>query len=190
MSRIKVLRANPRRALATLATLLIAVGVTAASGANFTAQKTNAANTFTSGSLSMTDSQPAAILGLTNMKPGDTTSGEVQIKSTGSLGGTFTLSKDSLVDSGSVTALSSALNLEIVDCGVDFICGNADDVAAALYNGNLATMPSIGLGTWGANNQANSEHHYKFTVTLISGANDNNLQGGTTSVRFLWDAVA
>ena len=37
MSRFKVLRANPRRTLAALATLLIAVGVTAASGASFTA---------------------------------------------------------------------------------------------------------------------------------------------------------
>ena len=91
MSRIKVLRANPRRALAALATLLIAVGVTAASGANFTAQTTNAANTFTSGSLSMTNSQAgAAILAPTNMKPGDTASRQVEIKSTGSLGGTFT----------------------------------------------------------------------------------------------------
>ena len=35
-------------------------------------------------------------------------------------------------------------------------------------------MPSIGLGTWGANDQANSEHRYKFTVTLDSGARDNN----------------
>ena len=39
MSRIKVLRANPRRALAALATVLVAVGVTVASGASFTASR-------------------------------------------------------------------------------------------------------------------------------------------------------
>ena len=51
MSRFKVLRANPRRTLAALATLLIAVGVTAASGANFTATSANPSNTFTAGTL-------------------------------------------------------------------------------------------------------------------------------------------
>ena len=38
MSRRKALRANPRRLLAALATVLVAVGVTVASGASFTAQ--------------------------------------------------------------------------------------------------------------------------------------------------------
>ena len=189
MSRFKVLRANPRRTLAAMATLLVAVGVTAASGANFTAQKVNASNTFTSGALSMTDSVPGAILGLTNMKPGDSATGQVQIKSTGTLGGTFSLSKDSLTDSGSTLPLSSQLTLNVIDCGVDLTCNNADDVAVPVYNGNLATMPSISLGTWGSNGQANSEHRYKFTATLDSGA-DNNYAGGTTSVRFLWDAAA
>ena len=46
MSRFKVLRANPRRALAALATLLVAVGVTGASGADFTATSANPGNTF------------------------------------------------------------------------------------------------------------------------------------------------
>ena len=51
MSRIKVLRANPRRTLAALATLLIAVGITAASGATFSAQSANPGNTFSSGTM-------------------------------------------------------------------------------------------------------------------------------------------
>ena len=50
-------------------------------------------------------------------------------------------------------------------------------------------MGSISLGTWGANAAPNSEHMYKFTVTMDALA-DNNYQGGTTSVRFLWDATA
>ena len=51
MSRRKALRANPRRLLAALATILVAVGVTVASGASFTAQTANAGNTFTAGTL-------------------------------------------------------------------------------------------------------------------------------------------
>ena len=53
MSRFKVLRANPRRTLAALATLLVAVGVTAASGANFSATSANTSNTFSAGTMSM-----------------------------------------------------------------------------------------------------------------------------------------
>ena len=49
MSRRKALRANPRRLLAALATILVAVGVTVASGASFTATAANPANTFSSG---------------------------------------------------------------------------------------------------------------------------------------------
>ena len=55
MSRFKVLRANPRRTLAAMATLLIAVGVTAASGANFNAQSANPGNTFTAGTMTMAE---------------------------------------------------------------------------------------------------------------------------------------
>ena len=43
MSRRKALRANPRRLLAALATILVAVGVTVASGASFTATSANPA---------------------------------------------------------------------------------------------------------------------------------------------------
>ena len=87
MSRFKVLRANPRRTLAALATLLIAVGVTAASGADFTATSANPSNTFSAGTLTMSNSKDnAAILTASNMKPGDpATKGEVVIKNTGSL---------------------------------------------------------------------------------------------------------
>ena len=53
MSRFKILAANPRRSLAALATVLIAVGITGASGANFNAQSANAGNTFASGALDM-----------------------------------------------------------------------------------------------------------------------------------------
>ena len=73
MSRFKILAANPRRSLAALATVLIAVGITGASGANFNAQSANAGNTFASGALDMTntsagrDPRPAS-----DMKPGDT----------------------------------------------------------------------------------------------------------------------
>src|SRR5215210_2410027 len=96
MSRFKLLAANPRRALAALATVLVAVGLTAASGANFNAQSANPNNTFTAGTLSMFNSKEnAAILTATNMRPGDPVpaTGTVDIANTGSLSAPFVLSK-------------------------------------------------------------------------------------------------
>ena len=72
MSRFKSLKANPRRSLAALATVLVAVGVTGASGASFTATSANPSNTFTAGTMTMSNSRDnLAILTASNMKPGD-----------------------------------------------------------------------------------------------------------------------
>src|SRR4051794_31587391 len=95
MSRITLLAASPRRALAALATVLVAVGLTAASGANFNAQTANPSNTFTAGTLKMANSKNnAAILTASNLRPGDPpTTGTVDIQNTGTLSGPFVLSK-------------------------------------------------------------------------------------------------
>ena len=57
MSRLSVLVSRPRRTLAALATVLVAVGITAASGADFTATSANADNTFATGTLTITNSR-------------------------------------------------------------------------------------------------------------------------------------
>ena len=105
MSRTKVLRANPRRALAALATVLVAVGVTVASGASFTAQTANPSNTFTAGSLTMSNSKNnAAILTASNLRPGVAgTPGTVDITNTGTLSAPFTLDKGTVTDSDATT---------------------------------------------------------------------------------------
>ena len=114
MSRRKALRANPRRLLAALATILVAVGVTVASGASFTATTANPSNTFTAGSLTMSnDKAGAAILTASGMKPGDATTdatGTVVIKNTGSLTGAFTLSRSSLTNSDGSNPMAAKLN--------------------------------------------------------------------------------
>jgi spore coat-associated protein N len=189
MSRTKVLRANPRRALAALATVLVAVGVTVASGASFTAQTANASNTFTAGTLTMSNSKGAgAILTATNMKPGDATTnatGTVVIKNTGSLPGAFALSRSSLTDTPSGTPISGQINLSITDCGVDQLCGgvnSADD--SSKFNSTLSSMSSsIALGTWIANEQ----HTYQFVASLPL-ATPNTYQGASATAAFQWDA--
>lgn len=185
MTRFKVLRANPRRALAALATMLIAVGVTVASGATFTAQTANPSNSFTAGTLTMSNSNAgAAILTASNMKPGDpATKGTVVIKNTGSVAGNFSLSRSALTNNDAAHPLSGKLNLNITDCGADQDCTTAGD-NSPVYGGLLSAMSSsISLGSWAAN----AQHKYEFAVDLDSSA-DNNYQSGNSVATFQWDA--
>jgi hypothetical protein len=181
MSRRKALRANPRRLLAALATILVAVGVTVASGASFTATAANPSNSFSSGTLTLGDSVSGAILTASNLKPaGPTQSGEVLMSNTGSLAGAITLKTVNLVDS--TPAMAANLDLTIEDCGTDLDC--AVGTSTTTYSGKLSAMPTQALGTWAAA----AQHRYKFTVGL-DGAAGNTLQGKTTSVGFQWDAA-
>src|SRR5918995_6840911 len=183
MSRIDVLLVHPKRTLGVLALVLVAVGVAVGSGANFSASSANPSNTFTAGTLTMDNSaNNAAILSVGSSpgwKPGDSTSGTVDIKNTGSLAGTFSVSRSALSDtnpndtpSGPSPApanpLSGKIDLVIHDCGT-FVgatppsCTGGSDV----YTGTLAALGSSqSLGSYAANEQ----HRYKFTATFDSSA--------------------
>jgi hypothetical protein len=186
MSRFKILAANPRRSLAALATVLVAVGVTGASGANFNAASANPTNVFTAGTLTMANSKAnAAILTAANMRPGDpATKGTVDIKNTGSLSAPFTLSKGTLVDAVSVGLMSTKLNLVVTDCGTDLDC--AAGVNDVKYTGTVAGM---GTGLALSPFAANEERRYEFAVALDSSA-DDTYQAGTSTVQFLWNATS
>jgi spore coat-associated protein N len=194
MSRLRFLAANPRLALGALLTLLLAAAAVVGSGADFTASSANPANTFAAGTLSILNSKEGtAVLSASNLRPGNSQSGTVDIKNTGGLSGAFTLSRTAPVDSDGANLLSSKLNLTIVDCGT-FVgatpptCGDGDDVSK--YSaGTIAQMGTTGhlvtaLGTYAANEQ----HRYQFTVQLDSSAG-NAYQGDTSSVEFDWNAA-
>jgi hypothetical protein len=183
VSRLSVLAAHPRRTVSALAVVLAAVGITVGSGANFTAHSANPSNTFTAGTLTIGNSQASAILSATNLKPGDTTSGTVDIQNTGSVPGAFTLSTSNPVDANGLLA---QLDLKIEDCGVFNgatapTCGSGTIV----HNGKASTLSSTALGTFAAS----AKHRYKFDVTMPTSI-ANSFQGKTASVEFDWDATA
>jgi hypothetical protein len=191
MSRLAFFARHPRRALAALATVLAAVGVTVASGADFTASSANAANTFSTGTLSMSNSASnAAILTAGGLRPGDAPSeGTVDIANTGSLSGAFTLTRGTPNDSDATNPLSGKLNAVIDDCGVfngstPPACGDADDVNK--YTGTIAAMGSSAksLGSFAGG----AKHRYRFRVSL-DGTADNNYQGDSSTVAFSWNAA-
>jgi hypothetical protein len=190
LSRLTLLARHPRRTLATLATVLAAVGVTYASGADFTAASANAANTFSTGTLTMSNSAPnAAILTASGLRPGAAASeGTVDIANTGSLSGAFSLARGSVTDTDTANPLAGKLNTVIDDCGpfsgaTAPACGDADDVNK--YTGTVAAMGTVNnLGTFAGG----VKHRYRFRVSLDSSA-DNAYQGDSSTVAFNWNAA-
>src|SRR5262245_331158 len=186
MSRLRFLAANPRLALGALLTLLLAAAAVVGSGADFTASSANPANTFSAGTLSILNSKEGtAVLTASNLRPGNSSTGTVDIQNTGGLSGSFTLSRTAPVDSDSTNPLSAKLNLTVTDCGTFVgatppVCGDGDDVAK--YSaGTIAQMGTTGhlvtaLGTYAAS----EKHRYQFTVQLDSSAG-NVYQGDTSS---------
>jgi spore coat-associated protein N len=191
MSRLQVLVSQPRLALGALLTLALAGAAVVGSGADFTASSANPANTFSSGTLAVSNSSAdAAVFTASNLRPGGASqSGTVDIGNTGSLSGTFKLSRGTIADSGSTSNLSPKLNMVIVDCGTFAsgtpACGDSDD--SSVYNGALpgigTSASPIALGTF----SGGDKHRYKFTVSLDPSA-DNSYQGGTSTVDFNWTA--
>jgi spore coat-associated protein N len=184
MSRLSALAAHPRRTVGALAVVLAAVGITVGSGANFTAHSANPSNTFTAGTLSIGNSQASAILSATNLKPGDSTPGTVDIQNTGSVPGTFTLSTSNIVDTGN---LLGQLDLKVEDCGV-FGASSTPSCSSGttvVYNGKASSIGSKSLGSFAAN----AKHRYQFTVSMPTDI-ANSFQGKTATVEFDWDAAA
>ena len=188
MSRLSVLVSRPRRTLAALATVLVAVGITAASGADFTATSANADTTFATGTLTIENPKEGlAIFAATgDMRPGDPArTGEVDIKNAGSLSGAFKLKRGALTDSDATYKLSTKLDLVVKDCG-DFSSGTptCDSGDQVKYTGTIAAMSGdVDLGTFAGG----EKHRYEFSVTVNTSA-DNNYQGKTSVVPFSWTA--
>ncbi|HEX2085142.1 MAG TPA: hypothetical protein VHF89_05625 [Solirubrobacteraceae bacterium] len=195
MARIAFLAKNPKRTLGALAVIVAATGLVVGSGANFTASSANPSNSFSAGTLTiLNDKEGSAILTTgSNLKPGGAAAtGVVDIRNTGSISGTFSLSRSSIVDSDAGNPMSAKLNLVVKDCGVwpDATtvepCGDGDDTT--IYGSPTATIGGmsspVALGTFAAG----EKHRYEFSVQLDASATDA-YQGDTSSVQFDWNAV-
>ena len=185
MGRMKSLwKASPRRVLIAFGALMVAAALAVGSGANFNSTSANPSNVFTAGTISSSNSKSnAAILTASNMVPGNTSTGTVLIKNTGSANGTFTLAPATPVDTPASPGLSKYLTLTIVDNG-DPTCTSSCPAAVTLYTGTIfAEPPTIALGQFVPNQQ----HQYTFTVTFPNGGTggaDNAYQGASTTVNY------
>jgi hypothetical protein len=163
--------------LSAAAVAVVSVAAVGGTFANFTATPTSiSSNAFATGSLAMSRSGSGAILSLSAMKIGDSTSGSVTITNTGNLAGAYTLTGAS---SGS-SALAGQLHLTIYKDA---------DGGTAIYDGTLSGFSSTSLGTFSASGDA---HTFYFHVSLPSAgsdAADNLLQGLSASESFTWTAT-
>jgi hypothetical protein len=189
MSRLSILVSRPRRTLAALATVLAAVGITAASGADFTATSANADTTFATGTLTITNTRAAqtVMTSTADMRPGDPArTGTVDITNSGSLSGAFTLQRGTVVDSDTTNRLSTMLDVVVKDCG-DFASGapTCDSGDPVKYTGTAADMSSaVDLGSFAGG----EKHRYEFSVSVNTAAG-NAFQGDSSVVPFTWNAA-
>jgi hypothetical protein len=210
MSRLTYVKRHPRRTLGALASVLVAVGVAIGSGATFSASASNPVNTFTAGTMGLTDSQSGAILTATGMLPGGTLqSGTVDIQGTGADASSLTVSESTPVDKDGAgvtcdtnnvcaSPYSGKVNLWIYDCGTFTgstppTCPSDSTIAAAdpgtdtnlKYKGTLAGFTSpVSLGSL----PAGTQHRYQFVTQLDSSA-DSTYKSESSQVDFNWSSA-
>jgi spore coat-associated protein N len=189
VNRLRALtRRNPRAVLTALATIGLAGAVTAGSGANFTAQMANPGNLVAAGTLAMSNSKAdTAVLTTSNLKPGQSVTGTVDVQNTGSLDGVFSLAKANLVDTPATPAFSSKLTLTVTDLGDPTVTPAPAPVQK--YSGTVAGMGTLALGTW----VPDEKHRYQFVITFPDGGGngaDDAYQGAQTTVDYTFAAVS
>ncbi|WP_052436973.1 TasA family protein [Georgenia sp. SUBG003] len=164
-----------RRVLVPLATLLAAGAVAVGSGATFTSTSSNAISGVASGTLSQSNSAAnQAIFNLTNMKPGDTVTGQLTLTNTGSIPAAFSLTEKSSTNGFSTGNL--ALRIEDTTAGTVVFDGSFGD----LVDDQKTELADFAAG---------EAHTYRFTVTLREAANNNDDQGRSASAVYEWDSV-
>jgi spore coat-associated protein N len=183
-----VWHASPRKLAGALAVLLLSAGMAVGSGASFTAQSASPGNLVTAGALTVDNNKKnaggqSAIFSATNMKPGDTTVGTVQVSNTGNVAGDFSLALSNVVNTPGPNGgnLSGRLSLHVEDITVPATPSTVYNGLVSAYGGAKA------LTTGWAGGAART---YRFTVTWATpNASDNNYQGSQLQMDFDWSAV-
>lgn len=163
-----------RKILVPLATLSAAAAVAVGSGATFTSTSGNTISAATSGTLTQLNSKDGgAIFDLTNMKPGDTLNGSLNLTNTGSLPATFSLTETASTNGFTADNLSLAIT--------------NTTTGATVYSGTFGglvdgTKTDLGVVQPGVLN------NFKFTVKLAQTA-PNADQGKSATATYTWDSV-
>jgi hypothetical protein len=177
-----------RRLLGAFGSLLLAAALAVGSGANYQAASVNAGNLIQAGVVAVTStSEGTALLRVTALAPGHSSTDTVQITNAGDLPAGLTLRAGALADTPASPALSGRATLKIDDLG-DPACSSSCPGTTTVYDGALGGLAQASLGTW----PAGAIHRFRFTVALAdegTGA-ENAYQGARTTLDLSWTAVS
>lgn len=163
--------------LAVLGVLAVTLQSVVFSGASFTATSANAGNLFSAGSLSHSNDQDGRLLlNAAGLYPGASRSGTMTLKGTGDVPGRYDLALTSLSTTPQGANLAGALTLTIVENGV----------SSPLYQGSLAGLPRLDLGTL-APNQSRS---FTFTLAYPAANASPSLAGAATALELTITGVS
>ncbi|AIV40867.1 MULTISPECIES: hypothetical protein [unclassified Curtobacterium] len=189
-------RARRTIALAVVPTAVLASGlvIAQASYAAFSATTSNAPNTWSAGSVSLSDDDSdTALFTASGLQPGDTRTSCIVVTSTGSLPSTVKLYG---TDPATTNALSSSLHVTVTEgTGGSFgKCSGFTPLSpAAVWSGSLADLGSTatrfsnGIGTWRTAGGSSESRTYQVTVAL-DAATPNSAQNGTARIGLTWEA--
>lgn len=181
---------------------LLAAGLLVWQGsyAAFNATTNDNSNAWTSGTMVLTNNgggatysgTTTATFGGSNIKPGDTATTCLTVKSTGSVAGNMRMYLSSLADSS--PSLAGKLNLTITagvaSTDVQSNCTNFPSTGTStVYSGTLAALPATYALSGGSNVSVASGtvlEAYKVQWTFDSTA-DNTYQGKTATAGFTWE---
>ena len=188
MSRRKALRANPRRLLAALATILVAVGVTVASGAYVhrldRERRQHLHRRLAHHEQRQGRHRDPHRLGHEAGRRDDGRHRHRRHQEHRHAHGRVHADPQLAHQLDGTNPLAGKLNTTITDCGTDQNCAVTADNTVK-YSGLLSAMSStISLGNWAGAEQ----HTYKFVVSLDSCAG-NDYQGDNAVAGFTWDAA-
>jgi len=171
--RLAWMRKNSKRLIIALILILVAAAVVTFSFSLFSSSSASPGNMVSSGSLAIdNDKEGVAVFTAAGLLPGEAATGTVTIANVGESDGDFTLTASNLVDTPATPALSSQLTAVITD-----------EAATQVYSGPLASLTTVDLGTWAAD----ETHTYTFTVTFAQAAG-NEFQNAQTTVDLTWTA--
>ena len=180
-----------RLAALTVSVVVASVFTLNASRAAFTATTSNTGNSWSAGTVVLTDDDASAVMfNVTNMKPGDTNTKCIKVDYTGSLAADVKM-YGAVAGTGLATHLTATV--EVGAGGTFASCtGWVANATPVSFTGTLAAFGTThsnftnGLAGF-AGAVATNTRTYRVTVALPSGA-VNAAQGLTASATFTWEA--
>jgi hypothetical protein len=197
---------RPRRARFGVVGIVLALLVSTAivwqsSHANFTSKTVNPGNSFSAGSVLVTDNKNGtALFSLTGLRPGDSGDQCIQVTYQGTLtGATINFYVDNYADNSTAGAWGTAIKLTVTTGGGTCPVGSITGASTPIVDKTLPFLNTTydypaGSSMYAWNNPATNairpyNIHYQVLATLADDGT-GGIQGKTASLDLVWEAVS